>query len=407
MPLLPNEFNEESAMLIQRRHFKAAMQSIADKRCATPRPTPVSANNSGVGVICIYGLLMPTVPDWYKEWGFDATGYDEIAAKAIVLKDDPSCLSVSLLVDSGGGYVKGLDAAELALRELAAAKPVTAIVDGMSASAAYWLTSQASSIQASPMSEVGGIGVYSTIYDYTGYMSQLGIRPIVIRSAPNKGMGEDEVTEEQLAAQQSIVDGIHAMFVQSVARGRSVSTELIESVATGQTYLAADALKSRLIDSITNSPTVGINTNSTTEGPHMTDETTETSTPVEEPVMPDPADTPPDDGGDTESAESSEMGADDLARVDALLDVFADDIAFAREAIKNKWSVDQAKAAHYDALKAQFTGAANGTTPIPPSRRAESGSFRSWDEAYKLLKSQGMTDVEAATAVTERFPHLG
>lgn len=409
MQTLPSEFQEESAMLMHRRHFKAAMQSILDKRGADTRILPPVCSESGAGTICIYGLLMPSVPKFYKDWGFDATGYDDIAAQAAALKDDPSCLSVILHVDSGGGYVKGIDGAAAALAALAATKPVYAVVDGMSASAAYWLTSKATTIQASPVSEIGGIGVYSTIYDTTEMMKQWGVKPVVIRSAPNKGMGEDEITPDQIAAQQAIVDGIHGMFVAAVAEGRGVSEELIQSVATGQTYLAQDALKSRLIDSITNAPTAGVIT-PTMEGSTMKHPKAETETPVVEPLTPDPANTPPDDGGEAAPIETPAPGPTpeeaEASRIDGILEAFSDDITFARTAIAGKLTVEQAKAAHYDTLKGRLSGSADGTAPVPPSQAMDANAPRSWDDAYRILRAQGMTDVQAAASVTERFPHL-
>lgn len=45
-----------------------------------------------------------------------------------------------------------------------------------------WVASQAGRIVATPLSEVGSIGVYSTAFDMSEMNKQDGIKPIVMRS---------------------------------------------------------------------------------------------------------------------------------------------------------------------------------------------------------------------------------
>ena len=118
-----------------------------------PTATPFSDNRAGkMMTIPIQGVLT-------KDCDWCGTTYGSIADAAEDAASDPSVKRVVLAVDSPGGEIIGLPETAEVIRRLARVKPVHAVVEGTSASAAYWLTSQASDITIAPSAEVGSVGV--------------------------------------------------------------------------------------------------------------------------------------------------------------------------------------------------------------------------------------------------------
>ncbi len=217
------------------------------------RPAPKLRVEYGVAIIAISGVLMQDVPSWLAFFGIAATAYSDIISRVSEAAADPKVKSIQLDVNSPGGQVAGVALTVAAIMAARQEKPVIANADGLTASAAYWLASQATSIAAVDENTlVGAIGVYSVYYDWSKYEEKLGIRPIVIRSGEHKGMGLDEITDSQIAAVQEVIDGMASNFISAVADGRGMSAEAVRELATGQLWIAAAAVENKLIDAITN-----------------------------------------------------------------------------------------------------------------------------------------------------------
>ena len=122
---------------------------------------PELAVEDGIAKIPIQGVILKQVPAAFRWLGIQATGTTE-TARAIdqaVASDDVK--AIEFFVDSPGGSVAGVQ--ELADQIYAIDKPTTAAISDLSASAAYWLASQADSVEANASALVGSIGVYSAV----------------------------------------------------------------------------------------------------------------------------------------------------------------------------------------------------------------------------------------------------
>lgn len=163
---------------------------------------------------------------------------------------DKSVSGIMLSIDSPGGEATGIPALAQTIRDLK--KPVVAYVDGLAASAAYWIASQADEIVASPMSEVGNIGCYAVINDTSEMYRKDGVKVNVVRSGPYKGVGVrgSEVTEDHLSDIQRQVDTIHAAFVGSVREGRAMSENRANDLSDGRIFFSEEAKGHNLIDRI-------------------------------------------------------------------------------------------------------------------------------------------------------------
>src|SRR5580693_1261588 len=143
-------------------------QSSAGWRAA--RPSQRGEGKSKVAVIPVQGVLSKDGPAWY------GSNYEDIADAAEKAAANPSVSRIVLAVDSPGGEVTGLPETAQVLAQVAKVKPVSAIVEGQAASAAYWLTSQASDISLTPSGEVGSVGVRMMHTDVSKSLQDQGIK---------------------------------------------------------------------------------------------------------------------------------------------------------------------------------------------------------------------------------------
>jgi signal peptide peptidase SppA len=199
----------------------------------------------GVAVLNVGGVIGRKVSAFVKSSGVaDVLDVSNAAKEAMA---SASVKGVLLVMDSPGGTVTGVPEAAYALRQLAAVKPLVAYVDGLAASAGYWLAAQASAIYAEPSSQVGSIGVYQYILDRSRQAEQEGIKPMLFATGKYKGMGLDgmPITETQAQHIKDTVEIVFGWFKRDLA-ARSLSDEDMQ----GQTFFAEDAVSRNLIDRV-------------------------------------------------------------------------------------------------------------------------------------------------------------
>lgn len=167
------------------------------------------------------------------------------------LARNPGVQAVVLRIDSPGGTVAGTAEVADAVRALSASgTPVYAFVDGMAASAAYWIASQADEIVAAgPTSAVGSIGIIAALIER---QPASGTKVHVIRSAPLKAPGTagEAIDERQRASIQQHVDDLHEAFATTVAGGRGMTVAQQAAASTGEVFASKRAQALGLIDSV-------------------------------------------------------------------------------------------------------------------------------------------------------------
>ena len=182
------------------------------------------------------------------------TEYGFIVMATMAADDDDRVEQIQFDINSPGGYVDGLMPAVDAIRS--AEKETLAFVDGMAASAAYWLASQTDKIvAASPASRVGSIGVAVEIFDFTEALKMEGIEKIILTSTDAPLKRPDVTTEEGQGLIVDSLDDTHKVFVQYVAEGRGIDPgEVTEKYGRGGVLIAENALTAGMIDSIEKVP---------------------------------------------------------------------------------------------------------------------------------------------------------
>jgi signal peptide peptidase SppA len=165
---------------------------------------------------------------------------------------DDSVKSIVVVFNSPGGLVTGTPEAADALFAARESKKVTAVVDTLAASAAYWIAAQASEIVCLPSGMgVGSIGVRMMHLDCSAMWKAAGIAPTFIYEGKYKIEGNmfEPLGEEAKARYQLECQAIYEAFLKAVARGRGVSVATVrDDFGQGRLLMPAECQKLGMID---------------------------------------------------------------------------------------------------------------------------------------------------------------
>lgn len=188
------------------------------------------------GPVFRYGNLFTSVSG--------ATSLDVLALDFTAAAADGQVKAIVLAIDSPGGQANGI--AELAQMIARTEKRVVAYVDGMAASAAYWLASAADEIVVSKTAEVGSIGAVVAI---DTARSKSGPIEIVSGQSPKKR--PDITTDEGRAQIQARVDRLAQVFIDDVAQYRGVTSDkVIADFGQGDVRMGSDAVALGMADRV-------------------------------------------------------------------------------------------------------------------------------------------------------------
>jgi protease-4 len=208
-----------------------------------------SANTTGskVAVIPIQGTVQ-------KRGGYCSLGTKDLVGQVQAANRDPEISAIVLDIDSPGGQVDGTE--ELAQAIALSGKPVVAYIDGLGASAAYWIASQASFIYINSASTgyAGSLGVLCMSINQEAFLEKQGVKVEILRSsrAVDKArLNPVEAMDDTVrAAVQADLDQIGETFIAAVTKGRGDKLSTKEDVFTGKVYRGSDAKKHGLVDAI-------------------------------------------------------------------------------------------------------------------------------------------------------------
>lgn len=165
--------------------------------------------------IFVLGPLVRTDADA----AYGETSYEAIRSSLQIALDDPSVETIELFINSPGGDVSGLPELAGFIEGAARQKKMCAWIDGLGASAAYWLASATGDIRTSPSAQVGSIGVLYVHDDMTGFLkSFFGIERTWMQAGKYKTVwAPKKLSEEERAAIQAQLDAVYDKFTTFVA----------------------------------------------------------------------------------------------------------------------------------------------------------------------------------------------
>lgn len=161
--------------------------------------------------------------------------------------------AIVLDIDSPGGQVDGTATLADAVKN-APVRTIAVVNDGMACSAAYWIASAADEVYATqPHSEVGSIGVYSTLADFSKYYEEAGIRveDVYAEQSTEKNGGYRDWLEGNAETFRSRLSGIADGFIETVKINRAGKLNTsARNPFKGAVYSATEAVQIGLIDGI-------------------------------------------------------------------------------------------------------------------------------------------------------------
>ena len=205
-----------------------------------------------VARIPVQGIITTTDNGLSEIFGFGAiASADSIVDRIQQAEQNNDISAIVVDIDSPGGTPVGGDEIMKAL--LATSKPTVTIMRDRGTSAAYWVAAGTDYIVASPVSDVGSIGVTMSYLEFASSSDYQGSRWIDISSGEYKDAGHPErvLSEKEREHFQGQVDVVHEYMVDQISSARDgLSRDRLAELADGRAYLGAEALKLGLVDEL-------------------------------------------------------------------------------------------------------------------------------------------------------------
>ncbi len=184
--------------------------------------------------------------------------FDPVSQVLACIQDatkDDEVMAIILEVDSPGGEVTASDVVYKALLDFKKAqqgRKVVALFGDVAASGAYYIAMAADYIIVHPTTITGSIGVLISTMNFKGLGDKVGIQDVTIKSGANKDLLNPlrEVSPEDRAIMQGVVDDVYARFVKLVAGGRRLQESQVRELADGRILTANQALDAKLVDAV-------------------------------------------------------------------------------------------------------------------------------------------------------------
>ncbi len=168
------------------------------------------------------------------------------------LRDDDRVKALIVRINTPGGTVVGGETLHRAIREVAARKPVVAVMDDLATSAGYMVALAAHRIYAQRGTITGSIGVLFQTAEFTDLLGKLGVSVETVRSGPFKAEPSPvtKMTPAVRAATQSLVNDMQEMFLTMVVDGRKMDRARAKALADGRIFTGQMAVRNGLVDAI-------------------------------------------------------------------------------------------------------------------------------------------------------------
>jgi len=197
---------------------------------------PYAVTDAGVAVIEVSGSLVNRASGMEAQSGL--TSYEQLGNEILDAATDPQVRGILLRFDSYGGEANGAwDVASL-IEEAARMKPVWASVDDWALSAGYLLASATDRIWVTRTGGVGSVGIIAMHLDQSGFDAANGLRYTTIFAGERKNdfNPHEPLSTEARDVLVAEVNRLYGMFVDAVARRRSLSADDVRGTEAGILY---------------------------------------------------------------------------------------------------------------------------------------------------------------------------
>ena len=235
----------------------------------SPRPKrrPVRTALTVIALIGIGFIALSVLGNFLSEGGW--IGGDKVAViriEGIILdsretieelrhyRDNPSVKAIVLRIDSPGGAVVPSQEIFAEVRKTRAEGKIKVVTSmgNVAASGGYYIAAATDRIVANPGTLTGSIGVIMELANVKGLLEKFGVQSVVIKSGRHKDMASPfrAMTPEDRALLQTVLDDVHAQFIDAVATGRSLQLEQVKTLADGRIFTGKQAQTVNLVDEL-------------------------------------------------------------------------------------------------------------------------------------------------------------
>ncbi len=204
-----------------------------------------SANE--IAVIVADGTIMP------GKSSDGIVGSETIAEEIRKARLNKKVKAIVIRVNSPGG---AFQASDMMWREVSLAtreKPVIASMADVAASGGYYLAMACDTIVAQPHTITGSIGVFSTLFDASGFLNnKIGITFDEVSTGDYGQMISftRPLTELERNVWQRRTEEIYETFTRKAAEGRNMPVEELKKVASGRVWSGIQGQERKLVDVI-------------------------------------------------------------------------------------------------------------------------------------------------------------
>ena len=228
---------------------------------------PVRTTLTIVALIGIGFIALSVLGNFLSEGGW--IGGDKVAViriEGIILdsretieelrhyRDNPSVKAIVLRIDSPGGAVVPSQEIFAEVRKTKAEGKIKVVTSmgNVAASGGYYIAAATDRIVANPGTLTGSIGVIMELANVKGLLEKVGVQSVVIKSGRHKDMASPfrAMTPEDRALLQTVLDDVHAQFIDAVATGRSLQLEQVKTLADGRIFTGKQAQTVNLVDEL-------------------------------------------------------------------------------------------------------------------------------------------------------------
>lgn len=203
----------------------------------------------GVAVIDVSGTLVQKSASLRPYSGM--LGYNAIRHNFDAAMADKAVKAIALEIDSPGGEVAGCFDLADHIHASRGKKPILAMLNESAYSAAYAIASAADQISVPRTGGTGSVGVICMHIDASRALKGAGMDVTIIKYGDRKADGNQfsPLSKDALARFQADVDAMGEMFVETVARNRGLSADVVRGTQA-TTFLGASGVDIGFADAV-------------------------------------------------------------------------------------------------------------------------------------------------------------
>jgi protease-4 len=168
-------------------------------------------------------------------------------------RENPAVKAVVLRVNSPGGVVGPTQEIHQALmRVREAGKPVVVSLGSVAASGGYYAAVAGDRIFANPGTLTGSIGVIMQMANVDNLFKKVGVDYVVVKAGRYKDLGNFSrpMTGDERRVLQTLLDDVHAQFIDAVADGRKLDRAEVVKFADGRVFSGVQARDLKMVDEL-------------------------------------------------------------------------------------------------------------------------------------------------------------